>query len=66
MGLRNRVLLGLDLLSFDSAQDMPSGLLSVAFAGYNGDSGVVSEPVEGGGGQERIAEDLGPFRRGAV
>jgi hypothetical protein len=58
VGLRNRVLLGLDLLS--------SGLLSVAFPGYDGDSGVVGEPVEGCGGQQRIAKDLRPFRRGAV
>ena len=40
--------------------------LAVAFSGDQGDPRVVGEAVQGGGGEEMIAEDLRPLLRGAV
>jgi DNA-directed RNA polymerase subunit N (RpoN/RPB10) len=60
-GLRDRFLLGVGLLSFGWARGVFAGPLPVAFAGYDGHSGVVCESVEGCGGQERIPEYLRPL-----
>jgi hypothetical protein len=60
-GLRDRFLLGVGLLSFGWARGVFAGPLPVAFAGYDGHSGMVCESVEGCGGQERIPEYLRPF-----
>jgi hypothetical protein len=40
--------------------------LTVAFAGDDGDAGMMGEAVQGGRGEQCVPEDLRPLRRGAV